>query len=56
MATIEVATDIPQPVAQRPNLMSRIDAGRIFTHIALLVLVIIWTVPTAGLLISSLRD
>jgi alpha-glucoside transport system permease protein len=56
MATIEVATDLPQPIAQRPNIMSRLDAGRIFTHIALLFLVILWTFPTAGLLISSLRD
>jgi alpha-glucoside transport system permease protein len=56
MTTIEVATDLPQPIAQRPNIMSRLDAGRIATHIALLILVIIWTVPTAGLLISSLRD
>src|SRR5688572_33230615 len=56
MATIEVATDLPQPIAQRPNIMSRLDAGRIFTHVALLFLVILWTFPTAGLLISSLRD
>jgi alpha-glucoside transport system permease protein len=55
MTTIEVATDLPQPIAQRPNIMSRLDAGRIATHIALLILVIIWTVPTAGLLSSSLR-
>ena len=34
----------------------KIDAGRIATHLALLFLVILWTVPTAGLLISSLRD
>ena len=56
MATADIATDIPRPLSSSPNLLSRIDAGRIFTHIALLVLVIIWTVPTAGLLISSLRD
>lgn len=34
----------------------KVDAGRIATHLALLFLVILWTVPTAGLLISSLRD
>ena len=56
MATAEVATDIPRPAAGNPGWMARIDAGRIFTHIALLFLVIVWTVPTAGLLISSLRD
>ncbi|OJU98861.1 MAG: alpha-glucoside ABC transporter permease [Shinella sp. 65-6] len=32
------------------------DVSRVLTHLALLVLVIIWTIPTAGLLISSLRD
>ncbi|WP_417308442.1 carbohydrate ABC transporter permease [Devosia sp.] len=36
--------------------MSRLDMGKIITHVALLFLVLIWTLPTAGLLISSLRD
>ncbi|RYE09442.1 MAG: carbohydrate ABC transporter permease [Hyphomicrobiales bacterium] len=56
MATVDVATDLPRPATGTPNWLARIDAGRLFTHLALLVLVIIWTVPTAGLLISSLRD
>ncbi len=30
--------------------------GRVLTHLALLLLVLLWTFPTAGLLISSLRD
>ena len=47
----------PVRVAERaPNAARRIDLGRIGTHVALLLLVILWTFPTAGLLISSLRD
>jgi alpha-glucoside transport system permease protein len=34
----------------------RITPGRAVAHLALLFLVIIWTVPTFGLLISSVRD
>jgi alpha-glucoside transport system permease protein len=34
----------------------KLDWARIFTHLALLFLVVLWTFPTAGLLISSLRD
>jgi alpha-glucoside transport system permease protein len=55
-AAVDTATDIPRPTTGTPNWASRIDAGRIATHIALLLLVILWTFPTAGLLISSLRD
>lgn len=30
--------------------------GRLLTHLLMLLLVVMWTVPTAGLMISSLRD
>jgi alpha-glucoside transport system permease protein len=56
MATADIATDVPRPATGTPNFMARVDAGRIFTHVALLFLVVLWTFPTAGLLISSLRD
>ncbi|HEV7276973.1 MAG TPA: carbohydrate ABC transporter permease [Devosiaceae bacterium] len=32
------------------------SVGRLLTHLSLLFLVVLWTFPTAGLLISSLRD
>jgi alpha-glucoside transport system permease protein len=38
------------------KLRPRIKLGRIAAHLALLALVILWTFPTAGLLISSIRD
>lgn len=34
----------------------RVSPGRAAAHLALLLLVVIWTVPTFGLLISSVRD
>jgi alpha-glucoside transport system permease protein len=40
----------------KPNWMNGLTPGRIATHVTLLILVILWTLPTAGLLISSLRD
>jgi len=43
-------------VARPANNAVKLDVGKLFTHLALLFLVILWTFPTAGLLISSLRD
>jgi len=54
-AAVERVADV-QPATGRSGWLARLDAGRIFTHLALLFLVILWTFPTAGLLISSLRD
>ena len=42
--------------AAAPRWPMRINVGRIATHLALLFFVVLWTFPTAGLLISSLRD
>jgi len=45
------------PVAQAsPMGMPRINIGRIAAHVGLLILVALWTFPTVGLLISSVRD
>lgn len=52
---VDTATEIPRPATGTPRWLARLDTARILTHVTLLVLVIIWTVPTAGLLISSLR-
>ena len=54
-----MATEAISDVATNPqssSLLSRIKWGRFAAHLALLFLVILWTFPTAGLLISSLRD
>jgi alpha-glucoside transport system permease protein len=56
MTTIAETGGGAQVATGRPNWLARLDASRIATHVALLLLVILWTFPTAGLLISSLRD
>jgi alpha-glucoside transport system permease protein len=56
MTTIAETGGQAQATTGRPGWMARLDASRIATHVALLFLVILWTFPTAGLLISSLRD
>lgn len=38
------------------SMLAKINLGRIGAHLTLLVLVLIWTLPTAGLMISSVRD
>jgi len=54
MSTIATTTE---PVAQsRPLPFPKVSFGRIAAHVALLVFVVIWTFPTVGLLISSVRD
>lgn len=40
----------------RPGWMARISMGQVIAQLTLLLLVVVWTVPTAGLLISSVRD
>jgi alpha-glucoside transport system permease protein len=55
-AAVDRADDIVRPAAGTPNKAARISVGRILTHLSLLFLVLLWTFPTAGLLISSLRD
>ncbi|MCZ4271482.1 carbohydrate ABC transporter permease [Maritalea porphyrae] len=52
MANVAVA-DLP---ASKPSFTLNIDWSKLATHIVLLALVIIWTLPTVGLLVSSVRD
>ncbi len=47
------------PPAERSRfeaMMAQLSWGKVAAHVALLALVLLWTFPTAGLLISSLRD
>ncbi len=52
MANVAVA-DMP---AKTPSFSLNIDWSKLATHIVLLLLVIVWTLPTVGLLVSSVRD
>src|SRR5687768_10375580 len=54
-AAVDRVSDV-QATTGRPDWLAKVDAGRILTHLSLLFLVVLWTFPTAGLLISSLRD
>ncbi|WP_417579947.1 ABC transporter permease subunit [Pelagibacterium sp.] len=57
MATITQAMPGERTVAQSgSSWLARLSVGKIVAQLALLFLVIVWTVPTAGLLISSVRD
>ena len=46
----------PVAIESQPIRLPKINIGRIAAHVALLVLVVLWTFPTVGLLISSVRD
>lgn len=41
---------------KKSSTVFQLLSGRLFTHLMLLLLVIIWTAPTFGLLVSSFRD
>jgi alpha-glucoside transport system permease protein len=56
MTTAVENAAIPRVTTGRPEWLRKLSIGRIATHVALLLIVLIWTLPTAGLLISSLRD
>jgi len=56
MATAESTAAAPAATSARPEWLQGMTVGRTVAHLALLFLVVIWTLPTAGLLISSLRD
>ncbi len=49
----QTATSVSEP---QISFFARIRWGRMFAHAALLFLVILWSFPTVGLLVSSLRD
>jgi alpha-glucoside transport system permease protein len=55
-AAVERVREVPRPITWMPGWVARISITRVLTHLSLLILVAIWTFPTAGLLISSLRD
>jgi alpha-glucoside transport system permease protein len=54
-AAVERADDV-RVATGKPGWLAGLDVGKIMTHVSLLFLVLVWTFPTAGLLISSLRD
>ncbi|QMV03088.1 ABC transporter permease subunit [Devosia sp. D6-9] len=56
MTSIASDIDVPRGVERPARPAIRIDLGRLATHLLLLVFVVIWTIPTVGLLVSSVRD
>ncbi|MEP7241662.1 MAG: carbohydrate ABC transporter permease [Devosia sp.] len=54
MATAAATLDTAQPAA--PTWLRRISIGKIAANLLLLFFVVLWTFPTLGLFVSSLRD
>ena len=55
-APVTDGVDIPRDAVKPRTIAQKVKIGRLGAHIALLLLVVLWTFPTAGLLISSIRD
>ena len=51
-----IASDAPITVPSETQARPRLKLGRIAAHLALLFFVVLWTFPTVGLLVSSVRD
>ncbi len=51
-----IASDAPITVPSETQARPRLKIGRIAAHLALLFFVVLWTFPTVGLLVSSVRD
>jgi alpha-glucoside transport system permease protein len=56
MTAVAADFDTPQAKAIGPQRAPRLKVGRLLAHLGLLVFVVLWTLPTVGLLISSVRD
>ena len=56
MATITQSMTTATAAAPRSNWLARISIGKVVAQLALLLLVVLWTIPTVGLLVSSVRD
>jgi alpha-glucoside transport system permease protein len=51
-----IASDSPATIPAKASTRPRVELGRVFAHVALLFFVVLWTFPTFGLLVSSVRD
>ncbi len=56
MSTIASDVGVVQPNAASSAPRRRIDVSKLMAHLALLFFVALWTFPTVGLLVSSVRD
>ena len=56
MASIASDVEIARPQTAAPSWLRRISLGSVMANLALLFFVALWTFPTVGLLVSSVRD